>query len=320
MNRKILITGGLGYVGGRLSCYLRSLGASLRLATRRAQDEYPAWCRDVEVVQADLQAGADLSRLCAGMDCIIHLAAMHQNDCAADPVQAVTVNGEATVKLLRAAQKAGVERVIYFSTIHVYGAPLSGTITEATLPRPNHPYAITHRLAEDFVLAAHDRQELAGLVLRLSNAVGAPVDPGIKQWGLIVNNLCRQAVQDGKLVLNSSGLQHRDFITFIDVERIVAHFLDLPIEKWTDGIFNVGGENSITIFAMAEMIAAQARKTLGIEVPIQRPQPAPGKEWPAIDYRIDKLKAAGFAMQGRLQDEIDATLEMCGATFEKPGS
>ncbi len=49
--------------------------------------------------------------------------------------------------------------------------------------------------AEDYVLAAHGNGLLGGIVLRLSNALGAPADPGVNAWTLIANDLCRQAAQ-----------------------------------------------------------------------------------------------------------------------------
>jgi len=317
MNRKILITGGLGYIGARLALHLRSLGAAIWLMTRRSLDDYPAWCRgsDIQVVRGDLQNRSELNQLCDGMDSVIHLAAMHHSDCAGDPVSAVAVNGRATVKLLQAAKRCGVERFVYFSTIHVYGTPLIGTINETSLPRPNNAYSITHRLAEDFVLSAHDHKEIAGVVLRLSNGVGAPVDPDINQWGLVVNDLCRQAVQDGKLVLKSSGLQQRDFVTLFDVERVVEHFLNKDVDQWDDGLFNVGGENSISIYSVSQMIATRALELFHIKVPVERPSPEEGEKQSSIDYRIDKLKTSGFTIHGSLQNEIDETLKMCHKTF-----
>lgn len=315
MNIKILITGGLGYAGGRLSRALLSKGASVRLTTRSPTEEKPAWSRDLEVVRADLQAEDELEPLCDGMDAIIHLASMGARESAVDPVAAVACNGVSTLKLLQAARRAGCSRFIYFSTAHVYGAPLTGTITENTVPRPVHPYATTHRLAEDFVLTAHDRGEISGLVLRLSNGMGAPADPYINQWGLIANDLCRQAVCDNRLVLASSGLQQRNFIAFSDVARAVSHFLSLQVESWADGLFNLGGESSLTMIELAEIVARRAEMLLGTTPPIERPAPASDENWPALDYRIDKLKATGFALTGSLEAEIDATLQLCQEAF-----
>ena len=158
MTRRILIAGGLGYVGGRVAqALVDQPGVKLRLGLRHPPASPPAWFSRVESVPLDLLAGDTLEAACRGMQEVINLAAMNEIHSAADPGQALQVNGAGALKLLQAAQAAGVVRFIQFSTAHVYGTPLAGRITEKSLTRPVHPYAITHRVAEDFVLAARDR-------------------------------------------------------------------------------------------------------------------------------------------------------------------
>jgi UDP-glucose 4-epimerase len=233
----------------------------------------------------------------------------------ANPGQALLINGLGALNLLEAAKGAGVERFIYLSTAHVYGAPLAGVITEASLPRPNHPYAITHKVAEDFILAAHDRQEMLGIALRLSNGFGAPASAHINRWTLIVNDLCRQAVTTGKLVLKSAGRQWRDFITLTDVIRSVKYFLNLPAAACQDGLFNLGGAYSLRIIDLARRIADRASRFLGFTPPIHRPEPGPTDSFPPLEYRVDKLKSTGFTLCRNIDEEIDATLRFCQEVF-----
>jgi len=89
------------------------------------------------------------------------------------------------------------------------------------VPRPVHPYAITHHAAEDFVLAAHDEKRLMGYVIRLSNGFGAPAHAGVDRWTLLVNDLCRQAVQTRQLILRSAGCLGRpaEMVCLILAER-----------------------------------------------------------------------------------------------------
>lgn len=316
MTDAVLITGGLGYVGGRLAQQLAACGKHrLRLATRGADRTPPPWLRTAEVVTLDVTRDADFDQACRGIAAIVHLAALNEHDSVADPQRALLVNGLGTLKLLLAAQRAGVERFIYFSTAHVYGAPLAGTITESTLPRPAHPYAITHLVAEDFVLAAHAQRALTGIVLRMSNGYGAPAHAGVNRWTLIVNDLCRQAVTQEELVLHSSGLQQRDFITLADAGRAVDHLLHAPVAACGDGLFNLGGEHALSMLELTGRIAARCEAVLGFRPAIRRPQPAPGESATALDYRIDKLKQTGFALRGGMDDEIDATLRLCQQAF-----
>lgn len=316
MMREALITGGFGYVGGRVARYLAGRpGLTLRLGTRRAAEAAPDWLKNGRVLHTDFESPDSLTKACAGAYCVVHFAAMNEIDSAASPEDALIVNGLYTLKLLNAAIRAGVERFIYFSTGHVYGSPLEGRITEASLPRPTHPYAITHRVSEDFVLAAHDQKKLVGVVIRLTNGFGAPERADVNRWTLLVNDLCKQAVTTGSLVLRSSGLQCRDFITLEDVARATGHFVTLPAEACGKGLFNLGGRRSMTILEMTERISARCQAVLGFRPPIVRPEAAPCEQSRPLDFCVDRLMATGFTLTGDIDAEIDATLGLCKKAF-----
>ena len=312
MARTLLITGGLGYVGGRLALALAErTDWDLRVATRTPPQSHPSWLLRGEIVGVDLFSDADLQAACRGVHGVLHLSALNEIESAQNPQLALQVNGIGTLRLLNAACEAGVERFVYFSTAHVYGAPLVGNIDESTLTRPVHPYAISHHIGEAVVLAAHDSRRIAGLVLRLSNGVGAPAHAKVNRWTLIGNDLCRQAVMEGALRLRSSGLQRRDFITLTDVSRAVLHCLQLPISSWGNGLFNLGGEQALRAIDFAERVAHRCGAVLGYLPPIIRPQPSPGEADLPLTYRIDKLRATDFQLAGSVDDEIDATLRLC---------
>ena len=316
MNDIVLITGGLGYVGGRVAKYLSdNSNYKLRITTRQTAVQAPNWLRNAEIIHVDLMSEKDIKTACAGVRCIVHLAALNEIESYTNPELALTVNGLGSLNLLRTAEKAGAERFIYFSTAHVYGSPLQGIITEETLPRPVHPYAITHRTAEDFVLAAHDRNALTGIVLRLSNGFGVPMRPDVDRWTLLVNDLCRQAITTRRLVLRSAGFQKRDFVTLLDVSRAVSHFLGLPVDQCDNGLFNLGGEYSLRIIDMAELIAKRCYEVLGFKPEIIRPEPLPHESSDMLEYSIEKLKSTGFALNKNASAEIDATLLFCQNEF-----
>lgn len=310
---EVLITGAFGYVGGRVARHLAQLDYKLRLGTRRAAIPAPAWLRGGSVMDCISFDDEQLQAACCGAQCVVHLASINENVCAADPVLALNVNGAGTLRTLLAAIKARVSRFIYLSTAHVYGAPLTGTITEETLPRPLHPYAISHRVAEDFVLAARASGNIEGIVLRLSNGFGAPERAEVDRWTLLVNDLCRQAATTKRMVLRSPGDDWRDFITLEDTARAVAHFLALDPTALGDGLFNVGSGRSMQVHAVVSLIAQRCEAVLGFCPEIVRP--APHAAPPPLDYRIDKLRATGFAPATDMQAEIDATLRLCKDAF-----
>ena len=317
MTRAVLVTGGFGYLGGRIAVEIaREASLAVRLGSRKNQPP-PAWLPQASTAAMDVLEPASLSAAMRDVHAVVHLAAMNENECIANPGGAVLVNTLGTLNVLQAAIDARVERLIYFSTAHVYGAPLAGHITEETLPRPIHPYAITHHAAEDFVLAAHDQKQITGVVVRLSNGFGAPTHPDVDRWTLLVNDLCRQAVQTGKMVLRSSGLQQRDFITLEDAGRAVGHLLGLPREQCDDGLFNLGGGTSSSIWEMTQRIVARCQATLGFTPEVVRPESASGPWTPSLQYDCQKLQRTGFRLKNALEQELDNTLVLCSRAWSQ---
>ena len=206
-----------------------------------------------------------------------------------------------------------MQRFIYLSTAHVYGSPLSGTITEETCPVSLHPYATSHRAGEDAVRAAHQRKHIEGIVIRLSNSYGAPAHKDADCWMLLVNDLCRQAMTSGRIVLRSSGLQQRDFITISEVCRVITHFLELPADKLGDGLYNAGGAWSPTILNMAERVAKRILFITGKEPAILRNSNRDTEDSESLDYRMKKLIDTGFKMGGNggIDPEIDELIRFC---------
>jgi len=310
MNHRVLVTGGMGFVGGRVSQSLAKSGDfSISLGSRAAQAN-PCWLPSAQVVAMDWRSLQGLTLACEGMDTLVHLAGMNATDCLRDPVAALEVNVVNTTRLMQAAKVAGVKRVIYFSTAHVYGPRLVGKIDEFTLPKGLHPYATSHRAAEDVVLAAAN-SDMDSVVLRLSNGFGVPAHMEVNAWMLLMNDLCRQAVTLRSMTLRSTGMQRRDFITLSNVASVVAHMIALPSNQIGDGLFNVGCGKSSRVIDMVELIQTRCAEVLGYTPEIIRPQSAEGDESPSLDYRIDKLLNTGFILTGNPVLEIDETLRMC---------
>lgn len=311
---KILITGGLGYLGGRVAKYIaKNTDYYLVLGTRNKNTEKPAWLENGEIVALDVLDDALLKDACNDITTIIHFAAINEVDSLKDPELALKVNSLGSLKLLNTAINLGVKRIVYFSTAHVYGA-LKGSINEKTIPRPSHPYSITHHVVEEFIQAAHDAKRITGIVFRLSNALGAPERANVNRWTLIVNDLCKQAVLHKKLVLKSSGEQRRDFITIYDVARAVKHAILLPEKQCGDGLFNLGGESPLRIFDIVNLLASRCESILGFTPNIERPESS-NISSPLLDYQIAKFKKTGFVLSGSIETEIDNTLMLCNETF-----
>jgi len=312
----ILITGGLGYIGGRIASYIKKKAPDSHIfLTTNKLHRRPSWTGKFEVLKMDLLDEESIENCLVGnsIDLIIHLAAVNEIDSIKNPEFALGVNTQGTYRLLNLANAYKIKRFIYFSTFHVYGRTSDSIITEETPTKPFHPYAITHRAAEDFVNFFNHYNKMTTLIFRLSNGYGYPKDIEINRWTLIFNDLCRQAVTSGRIVLKSSGKQHRDFITLHDVARAVYHFLFIVPDKWGDGLYNLGGNCSMSILDVAKKISDVYRKKYGkniIEIKTAQdgvdliiPEP--------VKYSIEKIAQTGFFLKGDMILEIERTMDLC---------
>jgi len=313
MMQHVLITGGFGYLGGRLAQHLATQARYEVLLGSRQQAESPPWLPSANVVQIRWESLANLEHVCTGVDTIVHLAGMNSQDCATDTIAALEFNAVNTARMLRAAIQQGVKRFIYLSTAHVYGSHLVGVITEETCPVNLHPYATSHRAGEDVVRSAHQRGEIEGIVIRLSNAYGAPAHRDANCWMLLVNDLCHQAVTTNKMLLRSSGMQRRDFITLTDACRAIRHLLELPADKLDKGLFNVGEGWSPTIWEVACLVQQRCGVVLGVLPQLSRIPPKTGETAAGLDYRFEAICQTGFRPGADKAGEIDLLLEFCKA-------
>jgi UDP-glucose 4-epimerase len=314
----VLITGGFGLVGGRLAVHLAAAGYDVRLGTRQKRP-VPPWLASAVVTQTSWDSTAALVQACRGVDMVIHAAGMNAADCARNPGEALEFNGGATARLAEAAAEAGVHRLLYMSTAHVYRSPLAGVVTEDMAPVNPHPYATSHLAGEDAVMAAAQRGVLDGVVMRLSNAFGAPTHRDVNCWMLLVNDLCRQAARDRVLVLRTSGAQERDFIAIDDVSTAAQLLLELPAVRLGPGRFNVGSGRSIAVLAMAQRIANRCEAVLNHRPALEVGVDAPAPPEDTLDYRVDRMLALGWTPKEGVDAEIDRTLRFCAATWAGRG-
>lgn len=315
MSTRILITGGFGYLGGRLGQFLATQGDYYIFLGSRDDRPVPNWLPQSRTVQIQWCSQDALDDVCRGMDVIIHCAGMNAQDCDTNPIAALEFNALGTARLLQSAIRQGVKRFIYFSTAHVYGSPLVGDITEKTSTTSLHPYATSHRAAEDSVRYANDRKKIEGIVIRLSNVFGPPVYKEVNCWMLLVNDLCRQIISTKKMILTSTGLQRRDFVPLTEVCRVIQHLLLLPKEKMDSCLFNVGGSWAPTVLEMAMFIQERCAIKLNFLPAIEHKEPVKEEKSYPLSYRVDTLFETGFQNFEDRTAEMDNLIEFCNVRF-----
>jgi len=301
---KILVTGSNGYIGARLSKYLLNQKFEVRMSTRSPLTP-SADFESAENVILDLENASEmqLEQACLGCDQVIHLANLNDQQCRENPERALRVNGLGTWKLLQACERTKISKFIYFSTAHVYGSPLSGNYFENSPTRPKTHYAITHRLAEAYVLSSNLQSPV---VLRLSNAIGAPLFQENNCWMLLVNDLCRQVVTTNTMTLKSSGIAKRNFVALSDVESTINSLLH---SKNPPATLNMMGRETFSILDMTKMIGERFNKLFDsnykLIIPDVPPEPTPP------NFSLQTLYLNDVSNQTSLVSAIDETLLFC---------
>lgn len=303
MPATIAVTGASGYVGSRLVATLEAAGHEVRALVRKRVDYLPE-AQQHEIDLAD--GGAGLTDAFDGVASVVHLAGLNEVIASREPDRALAETAVASRHVATAARAAHVPRLVYVSTVHVYGALLTdgAVISEDLPPEPRSGYAVA-RLASEHLI--QEGGSLDTVVLRLSNAVGAPADVGVDRWSLVATDLSRQAVVDGTLTLRSSGRQWRDFIALTDVCRIVTAAAGGAVAP---GTYNLASGRSATVRQLAELVQERVEARTGT-----RPELiAPAHTGPVpVAYRVsvDRLAGQGLTADTPLVEAVDELVGFC---------
>jgi UDP-glucose 4-epimerase len=259
---------------------------------------------------AEESARREIPAALEGVDSVVHLAGEDEVTAAAQPTAALAATIAATHRVAEACAGAGTRRLVYLSTIHVYGARIAPGVTlmEDMRAEPRSAYGVS-RLASEHVAASLAADACELVVLRLTNSVGAPYDPAVNRWTLVANDLCRQGAVAGDLQLRSSGMQWRDFVPLQDVcSALVA--ASTPNGRLPPGTYNIGSGHPTRVRHLAELVQDGFARQTGRRPTLRAPVPEHG---PPEPYRVSVERATGHGLRldTPLEDAIDETVAFC---------
>jgi UDP-glucose 4-epimerase len=277
---RVLVTGGVGFIGRRVVRALLSEGHEVTVADRRAFPD-PA----VRSVIGDLCDPEMLTRAVQpDTDVIIHLAAIASVLASVtDPVSTHRLNVDATARLLELARENEVGTFLLASTNAVVGggAGPGEVITERTLLRPLTPYGATKAAAEMLLGSYTSCYGITGTALRFSNVYG----PGMSEKDSFIPRLMR-AARDGEGVqVRGDGSMLRDVV---HVDDVVQGLMTAWLGRHT-GPLILGSGTSVSINDMV----TTARKVTGAVIPVEH-VPVPSGEMAAVVLDISAIRALGY--------------------------
>jgi UDP-glucose 4-epimerase len=306
MSRKVLVTGGGGFIGSNLVHTLLERGDSVRVLDNFAtgnRHNLADIADEIEVVEGDLRSYERVHTAVRGIEIVFHQGALGSVPRSVqDPLTSTAVNVEGTLNVLLAARDEGVSRVVAASSSSVYGDGGTFPRVETQAPNPISPYAVAKLAAERFCVSFFRVYGLEAVALRYFNVFGPNQDP-TSQYAAVVP-LFVQAIKEGRPVtIYGDGEQSRDF-TY--VANVVEANLGAAVATGAGGtVLNIAAGGSETVNTLADTIG----RLLGLPV-VREFEPArPGdveQSWADVSLARELI---GFQAHIGFEEGLRLTIE-----------
>jgi UDP-glucose 4-epimerase len=258
--RRVLVTGGLGFIGSNLCRTLADLGARV-LAVDSLLPDYggnlfnlDGYEDKVRINIADVR-GNGMEYLVRGQDVLFNLAGQVSHlDSMADPMTDLEINCRSQLSLLEAVRRGNPGlKIVFAGTRQVYGRPQYLPVDEKHLLNPTDVNGINKISGEMYHLVYHSVYGIRASSLRLTNTYGARQLIRHNRQGFI-GWFVRQALLGEEIQVFGDGTQKRDFN---HVDDVVEAFLRAGAMEAADGrVFNLGAEPPVSLLELAEMLCA----------------------------------------------------------------
>ncbi|WP_281979076.1 NAD-dependent epimerase/dehydratase family protein [Pseudorhizobium flavum] len=248
--KRVLLTGGMGFVGLRTATALHSAGHSIRIFDLAPRPERLPAGMSVEILSGNIANPAAVAAAAEGCDGIVHLAGLMTVDCARDPVLATRVNLIGSLNVFEAA-KAGGLPVAYLSTAGVFGP------NDAIHPQPMTIYGATKLAVEGAARAFFLDHGVRSLGLRPYIVYGPGISSGIAAGPSIA---IEASVRREPAEIRFSG--RVGFVYVDDVARVLAAAMTAPLEGAT--ALTMAGQTAEMEAFVAELRAQSGWSGIGI--------------------------------------------------------
>jgi len=256
--RKVVVTGGAGFIGSNLIDKLIERGIEVTilddLSTGKKENINP----NAKFIECDLStvSQTDLTFYINGADTIFHLAALARvQPSIENPLPYNDVNITGTLNLLLAAHSMGIKRVVYSASSSAYGETEILPTPESAPTNPLSPYGLQKYVGEQYCKMFSQVYGLDTVSLRYFNVYGERMNLE-GAYCLVMGIFANQMLQGKPLTITNDGNQRRDFTYVGDV--VDANILAATHKESLNGeVFNIGNGNNFSVNEVADMLGGE---------------------------------------------------------------
>ena len=260
--RRVLVTGGAGFVGGALVQRLVEQGARVTVLDDLFTGQPETVPTGAQLIRGSVTDQALVRELVADASLVFHMAARNIIASTKNPRDDFETNIGGTLNVLMAARETRPDRVVYTSSASIYGNPRSIPINEDDGLEPLSPYAVSKLSGEHYCSAFYESYGVPIAAVRYSNVYGVGQRPDNPYCG-VVSKFFAAAGTGDTVSVHGDGEQTRDF-TYID-DAVDATLLAAVHPRAEGEVFNVGTGIETSVNALVAGIARAVGRTLTVE-------------------------------------------------------
>ena len=283
--RKVLVTGGAGFIGSNVVTLLVNRGYEVTILDNlcTGYKDNIKGVKNVDLICGDIRDKDLVYTLVKKVDGIFHLAADVGNiKSIENPVEDAEVNVLGTLNLLNAAKEYKVAKFVLSSSGAIFGEVSYLPVDEEHPCEPDSPYGVTKLAAEKHCLCYSRLYDMDIVCLRYFNVYG--MNQRYDPYGNIIPIWTGLLLQNKSFTIYGDGEQTRDFINVKDVAKANVQAFETPGVR---GAFNIGSGDSITINQLAEIFKRVSDRDIEVVyVPPRKGEVLHSKA------KIDKAKSA----------------------------